>query len=367
MGKELPTLKIGDLEAKIPIIQGGMGVGISMSGLASAVANEGGIGVIASSGIAMHDPDWEKNVRAANKRALADEIIKAKKATKGPIGVNILVALSDYDALSFVSMEAGADLLFLGAGLPLKIFDTFPKEKVKDVKIKIVPIVSSARALNIIFQSWAKNYDRVPDAVVVEGPLAGGHLGFKKEQIDDPDYKLEKLVVEVISAAQVFEKKFGVSIPVIAAGGIYTGEDIYKFFKLGVQGVQMATRFVATFECDASQDFKDALINCTKDDICIIDSPVGLPGRAIRNNFLNDVSNGKKMPFNCPWKCLRTCDYKIVPYCIALALVNAKKGLLDNGFAFTGANGYRVDKMISVKELMRSLVDEYNAASLKDV
>jgi nitronate monooxygenase len=363
MGKELPSLKIGDLEAKVPIIQGGMGVGISMSGLASAVANEGGIGVIASAGVAMHEPDYEKNVRAANKRALEKEIKKAKSQTKGPIGVNILVALSDYDALSVVCMEAGADLLFLGAGLPLKVFGDLPKSQVKDVKIKIVPIISSARALNVIFQSWLKNYDRVPDAVVVEGPLAGGHLGFKREQIDDPAFELEKLVPEVVSAVESFEQRLGVSIPVIAAGGIYTGGDILKFLNLGAKGVQMATRFIATYECDAYPEFKEAVLKCKKEDIIIIDSPVGLPGRAIRNEFLNEVSNGKKMPFKCPWKCLRTCDYTIVPYCIALALINAKKGLFEEGFAFTGANGYRVDKIVSVKELIQDLVAEYNIAA----
>jgi len=363
MERTLPPLKIGNLTARVPIIQGGMGVGISMAGLASAVANEGGIGVIASAGIAMHDPDYEKNVRAANKRALANEIKKAKSLTSGPVGVNILVALSDYDALSEVAMEAGADLLFLGAGLPLKIFGDLPKERVRDVEIKVVPIISSARALNVIFQSWLKNYDRVPDAVVVEGPLAGGHLGFKKEQIDDPEFALEKLVREVVEAVGVFEKKLGVSIPVIAAGGIYTGADILKFFRLGASGVQMATRFIATRECDAYPEFKEALLKCGKDDIVIIDSPVGLPGRAIRNHYLDEVSGGKKMPFKCPWKCLRTCDYKTVPYCIALALVNAKKGILSEGFAFTGANGWRVDKMMTVKELMDELVSGYEEAA----
>ncbi len=363
MENKLPSLRIGDLESRLPIIQGGMGVGISMAGLASAVANEGGIGVIASAGIAMHDPDYEKNVRAANKRALANEIRKAKSLAKGPIGVNILVALSDYDALSVVCLEEGADILFLGAGLPLKIFGDLPKNEVKNVKIKVVPIISSARALNVIFQSWLKNYDRVPDAVVVEGPLAGGHLGFKREQIEDPEFSLEKLVPEVVAAMQDFEKRLGVSIPVIAAGGIYTGGDILKFLKLGARGVQMATRFIATEECDAFPEFKEALIKCGKDDICIIDSPVGLPGRAIRNHFLDEVYGGRKMPFKCPWKCLRTCDYTNVPYCIALALVNAKKGLMNEGFAFTGANGWRVDRVVPVKELIRELVEEYEAAA----
>ncbi len=363
MSKELPPLRIGNLECKLPIIQGGMGVGISLSGLASAVANEGGIGVIASAGIAMLDPDYEKNVREANKRALASEIKKAKQLTSGPIGVNILVALSDYDALSLVALEAGADLLFLGAGLPLKIFDTLPKEKVKDIKIKVVPIISSARAMTLIFKYWAKNYNFIPDAVVVEGPMAGGHLGFRKEEIEGPNFKLENLVTSVVEETKLLEKEYKKEIPVIAAGGIYTGADIHRFLKLGAAGVQMATRFVATHECDASLAFKEAYLKCSKDDICIIDSPVGLPGRAIKNDFLHKVSKGEKIPFKCPWKCLKTCDYKSAPYCIALALVNAKKGGLNDGFAFVGANGYRVDKIISVKELIETLKEEYSKAA----
>lgn len=355
----IPKLRIGDLEAKIPIIQGGMGVGISLSGLASAVANEGGIGVIAAAVIGMLEPDFSKNSKEANKRALRKEIRKARAMTKGLIGVNIMVALSDFDDLVSVAVDEGTDLLFLGAGLPLRNPKTFPLYSRKDVATKIVPIVSSARAANIIFQHWAKHYGRVPDAVVVEGPLAGGHLGFKKEQIDNPDYVLEKIVPEVISTIKPYEQQFNKSIPVIAAGGIYTGADIHKFIRLGAQGVQMATRFVATHECDASTKFKEAFIKCKQEDLTIIESPVGLPGRAIQNRFLEEVSSGIKKPFKCPWKCLKTCDFKNAPYCIALALTNAKKGILEKGFAFAGANACRINKIISVKELIKSLLEEY--------
>jgi NAD(P)H-dependent flavin oxidoreductase YrpB (nitropropane dioxygenase family) len=210
----------------------------------------------------------------------------------------------------------------------------------------------------------------VPDAVVLEGPMAGGHLGFKKEQIDAPDYTLEKILPDVISAIKPYEQQFGKSIPVIAGGGIYTGQDIYKFMQMGASAVQMATRFVATYECDASDEFKQAFINCKKDDIIIIDSPVGLPGRAIRGEFLDRVSSGIKEKFVCPWKCLKSCDFKNVPYCIAKALVNAKRGDLKDGFAFCGANAYRVDKLVSVKDLIAGLMDELqrcitqNSASL---
>jgi len=361
---KIPSLKIGYIEARIPIIQGGMSVGISLSGLAAAVANEGGIGVIGAAGIGMLEPDFKTDYREANKRALSKELRRARDLSDGVIGVNIMVALSDYDDLVKVAVDEGADLLFLGAGLPLKLPKTLSLEMLQEARTKIVPIVSSARAARIIFQHWAKRYQHVPDAVVVEGPMAGGHLGFKKEEIDNPEYALDKLVPAVIEAIEPFEQQFGKSIPVIAAGGIFSGADIAKFMRLGAQGVQMATRFVATYECDASPAFKEMYLRCGKDDLVIIDSPVGLPGRAIRNQFLEDVSAGVKKPFECPWKCLRTCDYRTSPYCIARALTNAKKGELNDGFAFAGANAYRVEKITSVHELIDSLLDEYEKAMI---
>jgi len=360
---KMPKLKIGELEAKIPIIQGGMSVGVSLSGLASAVANEGGIGVIGAAGVGMFEPDFETNFKEADKRILRKEIRKARKMTNGIIGVNIMLALSDFDELSLITMDEGVDLLFVGAGLVLRNPLALPSGKLRRTITKVIPIVSSARAAKIIFQRWAQRYDYVPDAVVVEGPLAGGHLGFKKEQLNDPDYALEKILPAVIAVIKHFEQQFNKSIPVIAAGGIYTGEDIYKFIQMGAQGVQMASRFVATHECDASAQFKDAYVKCKKEDIVIIDSPLGLPGRAIRNKFLNEVSLGVRKPFKCPWKCLKTCDFEKAPYCIALALTNAKNGNLDEGFAFSGANAYRVDRIVSVKELIESLLKEYEKAA----
>jgi len=361
--KKMPALRIGDLEADIPIVQGGMGVGISLSGLTSAVANAGGIGVIATAGIGQFEPDCDTNTREADKRALQKEIRKSKAKTGGIIGVNIMVALTDFDDLVQCSVEEGANMLFLGARLPIRLPETLPLNKLGELPTKFVPIVSSAKAAKLIFRSWAKQFNHVPDAVVVEGPLAGGHLGFKREQIDNPDYSLEKILPEVISTIKPYEEQFNKNIPVIAAGGIYTGADIHKFMQLGAQGVQMGTRFVATYECDASQEFKDAYLNCKKEDIVIIDSPVGLPGRAIRDKFLERVSSGVKETFKCPWKCLKSCDFKNVPYCIALALTNAKKGNMEGGFAFAGANAYRVDKIVSVKELIDALIEEYGRSN----
>ncbi len=362
--QNIPKLRIGDLVAKLPIIQGGMGVGISLSGLASAVANEGGIGVISAAGIGMLEPDFDINFREANKRALQKEIRKAKKLTKGIIGVNIMVALTDFQDLVRVAVNEDVDLVFLGAGLPLRNLKTLVLDKLKRAATKIVPIVSSARAARIIFQYWAKNYNQVPDAVVVEGPLAGGHLGFKKEQINNPDFALEKILPEVISVIKPYEQHFNKSIPVIAAGGIFTGADMRKFIQLGAQGVQMATRFVGTHECDAFIEFKESYVKCKKEDLMIIDSPVGLPGRAIRNKFLEEVSTKARKPFKCFWRCLTTCDIINSPYCITLALTNAKKGNLEEGFAFAGANAYRVDKIVSVKELINTLLEEYGRRNL---
>ncbi len=355
----MKELKIGDLTAKLPLIQGGMGVGISLSGLASAVANEGGIGTIATVGLSMFEEDFFSDYLGSNIRALRKEIRKARELSKGIIAVNIMVALTNYADLVTTSIEEGIDIIISGAGLPLNLPAFLKKEKKNP---KLIPIVSSARAANLICKRWAEKYNYLPDAVIVEGPLAGGHLGFKIEQIANPDFTLEKLVADVIKEVKLFEAQYKKNIPVIAAGGIYTGADIRKFLQLGATGVQMATRFVTTYECDASDKFKQAYIDSKKEDIVIIKSPVGMPGRAIRNKFIDDVNKGEKKPFKCPFHCIITCDYVNTPYCIALALVNAQKGNLDYGFVFCGENAYRTNEIISVKELVGKLKDEYEKA-----
>lgn len=352
-----PELRIGDLVSRIPIIQGGMGVGISMSGLASAVANEGGIGVIAGAMVGIDEPDIAVNPVEANVRALKKMIRKARSLTKGIIGVNIMVALTHYAELVKAAMEEGIDLIFSGAGLPMDL----PSYLTNESKTKLVPIVSSARAARLICQKWLSRFNYLPDAFVVEGPKAGGHLGFKKEQLDDPEYSIEKLVVEVIGTVQEIASDRRCAVPpVIAAGGIYTGSDIQRFLNLGAAGVQMGTRFVATHECDASADFKNMYVNAREEDLVIIKSPVGMPGRALRNAFLSEVENGNKTPFTCPYHCIKTCDRSKSPYCIALALACARKGKFKNGFAFAGSNAYRVDKIVSVKELIDSLEMEFS-------
>jgi len=357
----LPTeLKIGDLVAKIPIIQGGMSVGISLSGLASAVAEEGGIGVIGSAMIGMSESDIRSNGIEANLRALKKEIRKTREMTQGIIGVNIMVALTNYADMVKISIEEGIDIIFCGAGLPLDL----PKYLTNGSKTKLVPIVSSGRAAKIICKKWLSRFNYLPDAVVVEGPKAGGHLGFKMEQIDDPDFVLEKIIPQVIDAVKPFIEAHQKDIQVIAAGGVYSGKDIYKFLKMGAAGVQMGTRFVATHECDAAIEFKQAFVDAQEDDLVLIKSPVGLPGRAVRNKFVEDVNLGVRKPFKCPYHCIKTCDYKNSPYCISFALISAKKGKLKHGFAFAGTNAYRIDKIISVKALITSLLQEYEQASI---
>ncbi|MBP7433068.1 nitronate monooxygenase, partial [bacterium] len=310
----IPSLNIGTKKAETAIVQGGMGVGISLSGLASAVAKEGGIGVIAANAIGMIESDYFSNHIEANVRALRSEISKARNIGNGIIGVNIMVAVDCFQELLHAAIEEKVDVLFLGAGLPIK---NIPVEKIRAAGVSVVPIVSSGRAAKLIFKSWEKNYNDIPDGVVVEGPKAGGHLGFKYDQIDDPAYALEKLVPEVVESLKEFEQRHLRELPVIAAGGIFTGEDIFKFIKLGAKGVQLGTRFVATDECDADIRFKEAYVNASEGDVTIISSPVGLPGRAINNTFLKEVSDGVKKYFRCPSRCLESCGAKDAKYCIS--------------------------------------------------
>jgi NAD(P)H-dependent flavin oxidoreductase YrpB (nitropropane dioxygenase family) len=357
---DMKDLVIGNMTAKLPIIQGGMGIGISLSGLASAVANQGGIGVISAAGIGMCEPDYATNYIDANIRALKREIRLAREKTNGLIGVNIMVAMTNFEQMVRASVEEGIDFIFAGAGLPLSL----PKYLTELGKTKLVPIVSSARAARILVRRWMDKFRYMPDAFVVEGPLAGGHLGFSEEQISDSAFSLENIVTEVISEMKPFEELRQAPIPVIAAGGIYSGSDVNRFLQMGAAGVQMATRFVTTDECDASDEFKNTYLRARKEDMCIIKSPVGLPGRAIRNSYLEDVSTGKKKPFTCPFHCISTCDFKNCPYCISTALMNAKKGLMNGGFAFAGANAYLNEKIVSVKSLIESIRREFAASVL---
>lgn len=349
--------EIGGLKLKAPVVQGGMGIGVSMSGLASAVANEGGIGVLSAAGIgALRGKGGSEQAECD---ALREEIEKTRSLTDGVIGVNIMVALTNFGALAQTAMEAGINLIFAGAGLPLHL----PKWKPQGCGTKLVPIVSSARAASTISKWWKEKYRCVPDAFVVEGPMAGGHLGFHPEQINDPDYRLEKLVPQVLGVARGLEAEAGRKIPVIAAGGIFTGGDIDRFLRLGASAVQMATRFVATEECDADLRFKQAYVDCREEDIEIITSPVGMPGRAVSNAFLRRAAQGEQKPEHCPYHCISSCRQEKGAYCISAALLNACHGNLEQGFAFIGANGARVEKITTVKNLMEELAEQYREAA----
>jgi NAD(P)H-dependent flavin oxidoreductase YrpB (nitropropane dioxygenase family) len=338
-----------------------MGVGISLSGLASAVANEGGVGVISPAGIGLLYKDHSKDYLQNCLHGLRQEIRKSREKTNGIIGVNIMVALSNFTDLVKTAIEEKIDIIFSGAGLPLDL----PKYLTSGSKTKLVPIVSSARAASLICNKWKANYNYLPDALVVEGPKAGGHLGFKVEQLEDENFSLENIIPQVVEVANEFGKKYGCSIPVIAAGGIYTGADIDKIMALGASGVQMGTRFVTTYECDASEAFKQAYINAKQEDVMIIKSPVGMPGRAIKSSFLKEVEAGNTRPKVCPVNCIRTCDISTAPYCIIASLTSALKGNFRNGYAFAGSNVWKTDRILSVKELFTCLMNEYNEYKAK--
>lgn len=351
-------IKIGNLTLKMPVIQGGMGVGISLSGLASAVANEGGVGVISSAGLGLLYKNFSTDYLKASIYGLKEEIRKAREKTNGIIGVNVMVAMSNFADMVKTAIQEKADIIFSGAGLPLDM----PSFLKSDSTTKLVPIVSSARAAKIICQKWKSIYNYLPDAIVVEGPKAGGHLGYKEDQIEDQNFSLEKTIPEVVEVAN--EYKDEKQIPVFAAGGIYTGEDMSRIMELGASGVQMGTRFVTTEECDASDAFKQTYINAEEKDIEIIKSPVGMPGRAIWNSFIQKMKDGNTHPRGCVCHCIKTCDSTKSPYCIIMALYNAFKGNLDRGYAFAGSNAFRAKKIETVKEIFASLKAEYEKYQL---
>lgn len=352
----LTPLKIGDLVARIPIIQGGMGVGVSLSGLASAVANEGGIGVISGVQIGFREPDFKSDNDAANIRGLVKEIRRARELSpNGILGVNILFAVNNYKEMVVAAVKEKIDLIISGAGLPKNL-----PELVKGSKTKIAPIVSSGKAASVITRLWDRKYNYLPDMIIVEGPEAGGHLGFSLEQLkESPQIVLKDILGEVLDAVKPYEEKYNKKIPVISAGGIYDGYDIAQCIKAGAAGVQMSTRFVGTEECDAHINFKKAYLSATEENIQIVKSPVGMPGRAIRNSFVARLDD-ENIPVTRCYRCLRPCDPKTTPYCISDALINSVQGDTENGLIFTGTNAFRMDKIVTVKELMSELVSEAN-------
>lgn len=348
---ELKPLNIGDLTARIPIIQGGMGVGVSLSRLAGNVAACGGVGIISTAQIGYREEGFESNPIETNLRAIANEIKKARQIAKdGIIGVNIMVATKRYGEYVKAAVKSGVDLIISGAGLP-----TMLPELVKDSKTKIAPIVSTIKSASVILKMWERKSGRLPDLVVIEGPRAGGHLGFSPEQLDHFTQEIyEEEIKGIIGVVKGYADKHETHIPVVVAGGIYTRADIDHAFELGADGVQMGTRFVTTYECDASDAYKQTYLNAAKEDIAIVKSPVGMPGRAIINGFMKHPTPGIGLSGKC-LNCLERCNPATIPYCITRALVNAAKGNTEDALLFCGDNAYRADKLEHVKDIMDEL------------
>jgi len=321
------------------------------------VAEEGGIGTISSIGLGDVEAS-KREYERMSREALEKEIRKAKTMTNGHIAVNFMGVLSNADDLITTAVREGIKIIVYGAGLPVKL-----PGLVEDSSVNLLPIVSSERVAELILRVWDKRYEKTADAIILEGPLAGGHLGFSEEQLYQPEkYSLENLLPEVLETVKAYEDKYGKKIPVIPAGGIFSGNDIARMLSLGASGVQMATRFVCTVECDVSQEFKQAYLDVKEEDIVIIKSPVGMPGRAIHNKFLQDLEAKGKLKIKCPYRCLSVCKVDKAKYCIALALVNSYFGDVDHGLIFCGQNAYRIDKIVTVKELISDLLAELQAA-----
>ena len=327
-----------------------MGVRVSKANLAAAVANEGCAGVIASVGLGGYEHSPVTDFVEVNRVALRDEIRKARQMTDGIIGVNVMVALSDYESLVRVCVEENVDMIISGAGLPLNL-PAYTAGK----DIQLVPVVSSIRSLKIIHRKWMRDFNRCPDAVVVEGMKAGGHLGYSIEQIEQNTPTLDETLVEVLE----FTRQLPTPIPVIAAGGIFSGQEMAHYLNMGASGVQMATRFVCTDECDVDIRFKQAYLDAGPEDITLIKSPVGLPGKVINNAFVKKINNGHTVPFKCKYQCLKTCNSLSAPYCIAEVLAKASEGKMDESFAFAGSNAWRCDEIVSVKLLIQKIMQEY--------
>lgn len=352
----IKPLKIGSLTVEKPIIQGGMGVGVSLGNLAGAVAKEGGIGIISSAQIGYREPDFDKDPLAANLRAIRKEYEKARKiAPDGVIGFNIMVALKHYEEYVQAAVETGADIIISGAGLPTEL----PK-LVGDAGTMLAPIVSTGRSAGVILKFWDRKYNRVPDLLVIEGPKAGGHLGFTRGQLTDyleeetADYDEE--IGKIIAVVREYEERYGKKIPVALAGGIENREQAQHAFALGADAIQVATRFVTTEECDADIRFKEAYLKAKEEDIVIVKSPVGMPGRAILNDFMKKVNAGEKIPHSPCHGCLRNCEPAKIPYCITDSLIHAAKGEVEDALLFCGAYAYRAEKLETVREVMDSLL-----------
>lgn len=347
------TVDWNGFNLSIPLIQGGMGVGVSLSSLAGAVAKEGGMGVISTAQIGYDHPDFAGNESDCNLKAIAAHVKRAKEIAdgNGMVAVNVMVALQHYKEHVRAAVDAGVDAVICGAGLPMDL-----PELVKGSSTKIAPIVSSKKAAALILKSWMKKYQVLPDFIVIEGPKAGGHLGFHVEDIEPMMAgEFENEVKKILEEKATYEDTYGKKIPVFLAGGIWDHKDVTAAKQLGVDGVQVATRFVATEECDASYAYKMAYVNAKAEDAKIIKSPVGMPGRALNNKMIQDLQYGNQKIKRC-YHCIKNCNPAEIPYCITNALVNAVKGDLDQGLIFCGANVGKITKIEHVHDVIEDLM-----------
>lgn len=361
---ELPSLQIGQYLARYPIIQGGMGIRISGANLAAAVANSGGIGIISAVGLGLNSPYFDitqpnvgkrrEQFFEANRLALIDEIRKARALSpQGILGINAMVVAHDYETLIRTATEEGINLIISGAGLPMQL----PEYAADYPDVALVPIISTMRAARVICRKWERNYGRLPDAFVVENPnSAGGHLGAKREELGDRRLDAEQVIPELVNYLQT---EVGQSIPVIAAGGVWNRQDIERVLALGASGVQMGTRFITTNECDADIRYKEFHLQAKPEDVVIISSPVGMPGRALRNAFVEKaIAGSPDLNKRCLASCLHSCQCRDEQkyYCIIQVLDKAARGDIENGLVFTGSNAGRAKQIVPVSELMAELV-----------
>lgn len=354
-------LKMGNTEARVPVIQGGMGVGVSLGSLAGAVAKEGGIGVISAAQIGFREPDFDTNTKEANLRAIKKEYEKARTiAPEGVIGFNLMVAMRHYEEYVRAAIDAGADIIISGAGLPMDL-----PRIAGESKVLLAPIISTEKSARVILKYWGKRYRRMPDLLVIEGPKAGGHLGFTKEQLleygeehgtDRTCGAYDEEVMRILGTVREYEELFDCKIPTALGGGIENRSQAAHAFSLGVDAIQAATRFVTTEECDADIRYKEAYIRADKEDIVIVKSPVGMPGRAIMNPFMKRVMAGEQIPHTPCHRCLHKCNPAEIPYCITDALIHAAKGETDDALLFCGAYAYKAKRLETVKEVIDSLI-----------
>ena len=347
---KLPSLKIRNIESKFPVIQAGMGVRVGNADLAAETIIQGGYGTIASVGLGDIEKSKTNFVKESN-RFLVQEIERARELAdnKKPLGVNVMVALSNYEEIIRTSVKAGIDFIISGAGLPIPL-----PEYVGDADVALIPVVSSGRALEVLLRAWQRKYSRNPDAIIVEGPKCGGHLGFTYEMLEEPETCSIDMIIGDVKEVMA---KYNCDVPLIAAGEIASRSDIEERLKMGYDGVQIGTKFITVEEAGIDDRSKQVFIDAKEEDVVVIKSPVGLPVRVLNTPLVQRVIAGGREKFTCPYRCLRTCNPSKVPFCIAKALLSTWRGDVENGLYMTGCNVNELDKIIPLKDFFDTLKD----------